>query len=110
MNKRILIGIAVLIFVWVAITLTLHNQEKQQELIRKIEQHIHHQDSLIHSLASVNDNLERTLSQQDALLNHQKDLIHRYQRAIDSLSVIKQYLERSDLSKRYGTRKRQPGH
>ncbi|WPP49667.1 hypothetical protein [Catalinimonas niigatensis] len=110
MNKRLILGIAVLIIVWITITLTLHNQEKQQELIGKIEQHIHQQDSLITSLVSVNDKLETTLSQQDILLDHQKNLIHGYQRAIDSLSVIMQYLERSDLSKRYGTRKRQPGH
>ncbi|WKN32100.1 hypothetical protein PZB74_01875 [Porifericola rhodea] len=104
MNKGLILGIIVIAIVWITITLALKKQEEQQIQIRRIEMHVQEQDSLISSLVSVNGKLQTTIIQRDSLLHHQKHLIHSYERAMDSLSVIMQYLERSDLSKRYRSR------
>jgi hypothetical protein len=78
--------------------------EKQEQQLTKITRHIHQQDSVITKLTDVNSSLQMTIHKQDSIMQHQNIIITNYEKAIDSLTVIMRFLERSDLQNRYGPR------
>lgn len=104
MPKHILFTLLLLSIIWLSLSLSFKMQEDQQAQIQRIEHYVQNQDSLITTLLGTNSRLEQTIHKQDSLLQDQQQVIWGYERAVDSLSVIMRFLQRSDLSRRYGTK------
>lgn len=121
-RKLIYIGIGVLVFFVVCMLYFkvrfsqqethLTNEMNANSLERKeLKRFILKQDSTIIEQEKVIQNQNYMLIQKDSIIVEQNRWItdfkiekQQYERAIDSLSIINRFLQRSDLYKRYGTK------
>ena len=107
-SKHIIYLLTALIVVLVSLTILMTRdwQETVARNVQQIKSHVARQDSLILDLQERNSDMRAYIRESDSIQNAQTDTIKYYKQKIDSMSVVIDFLDRADLSDRYGPKRR----
>lgn len=105
MKLRYIMAFGLLSLVVSVALITAEHLQEQQQHIEQIVGHIEQQDSVINVLNNANQKLLQAVASRDSIRLQNEQMIKKYERSMDSVSLILQYLQRADVPDSYRPKK-----